>query len=233
MDQPEAAVQASKSLALEDLPVVGAEIAWALAQISADAGRTTEAVAVADAGYTVATRSLDAPHMRFNIADAEVSALLLAGRITDALEVAERMRQQAADLPGRLNCSVLPWPVGPRSVPAICIRACSLLEQAAEGLSASHPIGWGYRYRVPRTRLRSRCAVQPTKRRPHLPRLDKVQRPFRSLDYEQSLARAWVAAGQGAVSEAIAILLSAAESGASDRAIRGGSAVPADRHPVR
>ena len=51
MDQPEAAVQASKSLALEDIPVVGAEIAWALAQISADAGRTTEAVAVAEAGY--------------------------------------------------------------------------------------------------------------------------------------------------------------------------------------
>ena len=43
MDQPEAAVQASKSLALEDIPVVGAEIAWALAQIWADAGRTTEA----------------------------------------------------------------------------------------------------------------------------------------------------------------------------------------------
>ena len=31
MDQPDAAVQASKSLALDDLPVVGAEIAWALA----------------------------------------------------------------------------------------------------------------------------------------------------------------------------------------------------------
>ena len=50
MDQPEAAVQASKSLALEDIPVVGAEMAWALAQISADAGRTTEAVADADGG---------------------------------------------------------------------------------------------------------------------------------------------------------------------------------------
>ena len=31
------------------------------------------------------------------------------------------------------------------------------------------------------------------------------------LDYERSLARAWVAAGQGAVSEAIGVLLSAAE----------------------
>jgi hypothetical protein len=31
MDQPEVAVQASKNLALEDIPVAGAEIAWVLA----------------------------------------------------------------------------------------------------------------------------------------------------------------------------------------------------------
>ena len=79
MDQPDAALQASKNLALEDIPVVGAEIAWVLAQIYADAGRVTEAVAAADAGYAVATRSLDAPHMRFNIADAD-SQCTAAGR---------------------------------------------------------------------------------------------------------------------------------------------------------
>ena len=149
MDQPEAAVQASKNLALEDLPVVGAEIAWALAQISADAGRTTDAVAVADAGHAVATRSLDAPHMRFNIADAEVSALLLSGHVTDALDVAERTRQQAAHLPGAaqlLGAAV----AGRAALGAGDLHsACLLLEQAAEGLSASHPIGWGYRYRMP------------------------------------------------------------------------------------
>ena len=105
---------------MEDLPVVGAEIAWALAQISADAGRTAEAMAYADSGYSVATRTLDAPQMRFNIADAEVSALILAGRVQDATTVAERTREQAADLPGVLNCSVPPWPVGPHSVPVIC-----------------------------------------------------------------------------------------------------------------
>jgi hypothetical protein len=41
--------------------------------------------------------------------------------------------------------------------------------------------------------------------------LDNVQRRFRSLDHERSLARAWVTAAQGAVSEAITIALSAAE----------------------
>ncbi len=101
MDEPDEAVQASKNLALEDIPVVGAEIAWVLAQIYADAGRVTDAVAAAEAGYAVATRTLDAPHMRFNIADAEVSALLLAGQVTDAREVAERTRRQAARSPWR------------------------------------------------------------------------------------------------------------------------------------
>ncbi len=42
----------------------------------------------------------------------------------------------------------------------------------------------------------------------------RCRRPFRKLDYEKALALAWVAAGQGAVSEAIAILRSAAETAA-------------------
>jgi DNA-binding CsgD family transcriptional regulator len=41
--------------------------------------------------------------------------------------------------------------------------------------------------------------------------LDKVKRPFRMLDYERSLARAWLVAGQGAITEAITTMLSAAE----------------------
>jgi DNA-binding CsgD family transcriptional regulator len=210
MDQPEVAVQASKNLALEDIPVVGAEIAWALAQISADAGRTTEAVAAADAGYAVATRALDAPHMRFNIADAEVTALLLSGQVTDALDVAERTGQQAADLPGAaqlLGAAV----AGRAALGAGDLHsACLLLEQAAEGLSASHPVGWGYRYRIPHaTALAIRGSTDEAAAA--LAALDKVQRQFRSLDHEQSLARAWVAAGPGAVSEAITVLLSAAE----------------------
>ena len=212
MDQPGLATQASKDLALDDLPaVVGAEIAWALAVISADAGRTTEAVAVADAGYNVATRSFDAPQMRFNIADAHVSALLLSGRVRDAVEVAERVRQQAADLPGAAH--LLGAAVAGRAALGAgrLDTACLLLEQAAEALSASgHAIGWGYRYHFPRsTALAMRGSTDEAAAA--LAALDKLRRPFRSLDYERSLARAWVGAGQGAVSEAITVLLSAAE----------------------
>ena len=214
MDEPDAAVRASKNLALEDIPVVGAEIAWVLAQIYADAGRATEAVAAADAGYAVATRSLDAPHMRFNIADAEVSALLLSGQITDALDVAERTRQQAANLPGAaelLGAAV----AGRAALGAGDLHSASLLlEQAAEGLSASHPIGWGYRYRIPHaTALAMRGLTREAA--DALDELDNVPRRHRSLDFERSIARAWVAAGQGGVSEAIRDLLSAAERAAA------------------
>jgi DNA-binding CsgD family transcriptional regulator len=48
-----------------------------------------------------------------------------------------------------------------------------------------------------------------------LARLDELRRPFRSLDYERSLARAWVVAGQGAVTEAITVVLSAADRAAA------------------
>jgi len=83
--------------------------------------------------------------------------------------------------------------------------------QAAEGLSASgHAIGWGYRYNVPRaTALAIRGSIREAASA--LAALDEVRRPFRSLDFERSVARAWVTAGQGAISEAITVVLSAAE----------------------
>jgi DNA-binding CsgD family transcriptional regulator len=212
MDQPALAIRASEKLALDDLPaVVDAEIAWALAVISADAGRTTDAVAVADAGYAVATRSFDAPQMRFNIADAHVSALLLSGRVRDAVDVAERVHQQAADLPGAAH--LLGAAVAGRAALGAgrLDTACLLLQQAAVALSASgHAIGWGYRYHFPRlTALAIRGLTGEAAA--GFAELDKLRRPFRSLDYERSLARAWVAASQGVVGEAIDTLLSAAE----------------------
>jgi DNA-binding CsgD family transcriptional regulator len=173
-------------------------------------------VAVADAGYTVATRCFDAPHMRFNIADAHVSALLLAGRVGDALDVAERVRQEAADLPGAAQ--LLGAAVAGRAALGAgrLDTAILLLDQAAGALSASgHAIGWGYRYHVPRaTGLAMRGSTGEAAAA--LGVLDKLRRPFRSLDYERSLTRAWVAAGQGAVSEAITVLVSAAETAAAN-----------------
>lgn len=215
MDDAEAAVQAANTLTLRDIPVVGAEIAWVLAQISADAGRTGDAVADAAAGRAVATRALDAPQMRFNIADAEVSALLLAGQTADAFRVAAETRRQAGDLPGTAQllgeavagCAAL----GSGDLPS----ACSLLERAAEGLSASHPGGWGYRYRIPYATALAMCG-RSEEAGAALAALDGVHRRFRRLDHEHSLARAWLAASQGAVSEAIALARGAGERACGD-----------------
>ncbi|ORW96734.1 helix-turn-helix transcriptional regulator [Mycobacterium sp. IEC1808] len=209
-DQPDPAIRASKNLVLDELPpVVGAEIAWVLASIFADAGRTAEAVAVAEAGYTAAAESFDAPHMRFNIADSHVSALLLAGRIADALDVADRVRQQAADLPGAaqlLGAAV----AGRAALGAGRLKSARTLLAQAVGLSATHALGWGYRYSVSRASALAMCG-STAEAATVLAAVDSQRRPFRQLDFERSVARAWVAAGQGAVSEAIAILLAAAE----------------------
>jgi DNA-binding CsgD family transcriptional regulator len=214
MDEPEAAVRASENLVLADIPVVGAEIAWALAQLAADAGRTSEAVDVAEAGYEVATRSLDAPHMRFNIADAHISGLLLAGRVSDALDVAGRTRLQAADLPGEaqlLGAAV----AGRAALGSGDLRsACVLLKQAVHELSSSHAGGWGYSFRVSYvTALAMRGESEAAA--VEFSALDDVRRAFRSLDFERSVAGAWVAASQGAVSEAVGVILSAAERAAA------------------
>jgi DNA-binding CsgD family transcriptional regulator len=74
-------------------------------------------------------------------------------------------------------------------------------------------MGWGYRYHVPfaialaiRGSTEEAAGVLAT--------LAKTRRPFRQLDYEKDVARAWIAAGQGAVSEAITVLRSAAQTAA-------------------
>ncbi|MGB3333925.1 MAG: LuxR C-terminal-related transcriptional regulator [Mycobacterium sp.] len=215
VDRPDVARQAAEVLDMEELPaVVGAEIAWVLAAIAADAGRTAEAVATAEAGHGVAARSLDAPQMSFNIADAHIGALLMAGRVGDAVEAAERVSRQAAELPGAAG-SLGVAVAGLAALGAGHLdAACRLLEQAEAGLSASHAIGWGYRYLVPGiTASAMRGATDEAAAA--LATLDKPPRPFRLLDCDRSLARAWVVAGQGAVKEAIAVVRSAAQAAAA------------------
>jgi DNA-binding CsgD family transcriptional regulator len=212
LDQPQEALQTSKNLVLEDLPAVaGTETAWVLASILADTGQTDKAVSVANTGYAVASRFFDSPQMRFNIADAHVSALLLAGQIEDGLDRAEQVRAEAAEMPGA------PQLVGTAIVGRAALfagrldSACALLGTAAPALSASgNAMGWGFRYHIPyATALAMRGATEEAAA--VLAALDEARRPFRKLDYERSLARAWLVAGQGAITEAIATLLSAAE----------------------
>jgi DNA-binding CsgD family transcriptional regulator len=216
-DRPGAATLPSNGLALDDLPaIVGAETAWALSAMSADAGRTGDAVAIAEAGYAIADRCLDAPHMRFNIADAHVSALLLAGRVGDALDVAEHVREQAANLPGAAQ-SLGAAVAGRAALGAGRLQTAVLLldEGAADLCASGHEIGWGYRYHLPLTiALAMRGSTGDAAAA--LAKVDALRRPFRALDVERALARAWVVAGEGAVSEAITILSSAGSKAAAN-----------------
>lgn len=212
MDQPDRALEAATGLELHRLPeIVGTEIAWVLTVLAADAGQLERAVELAEAGHTVAARSLDAPQMRYNIADAHVGALLLAGRITEASAVADRVCAEAVDLPGAAR-HVASAVRGRAELAAGHVdRAAVELGRAVEELSASgHATGWGYRYRIPHaTALAMRGAAREAA--DVLAVIDRLDRRYRRLGWERSLARAWVIAAEGAVSEAVAVLVAAAQ----------------------
>ncbi|HEX2286482.1 MAG TPA: helix-turn-helix transcriptional regulator, partial [Mycobacterium sp.] len=210
MGKPNEARRHFTDLRLRDLPaIVGAGTAMAMSVASGDAGCTAEAVAAADAAYDITQRSFDTAHMRFVIADGHIDALLQAGRIDEARDVANRLHRQGADLPGaQLLSGAL---MGMAALGGGCLeRACALLEPAADAMSGD-AVGWGYRYQLPRTiALATRGLTDSADNA--FTTLQKRRHPsWRYLDYEFGLARAWVAACQGAVSEAINGALMAAE----------------------
>jgi DNA-binding CsgD family transcriptional regulator len=218
MGRPEAARKSAQHLDWDQLPGhAGAEAAWGIALAAGDAGRTSEAVAAADAGCTISARSFDAASMRFTITDIEVSALLQSGAIGQALEVAERLRREAADLPG--SAQLMSTAVAGRAALGAgrLQPACSLLERVVELFAAAgDTIGLGYRYQhshaITLALLGESDAAAAALAALH----ERAHPSFRFMDFERALAQAWVAAGQGAVTEAVATLLSMAECTRSD-----------------
>jgi DNA-binding CsgD family transcriptional regulator len=214
MGKPETAPKSSEDIALDPLPgVAGVAAAWAIALAAGDAGRTSDALAAADAGYEIATCAYDAANARFAVVDGRIGALLQSGRIVEASDAAEWLQRQAADWPGAAQ--LMSGAVAGRAALGAgrLDTACAFLEPVAELLSASGETnGWGYRYQIPRTiALAMRGATDQAAAA--IVALEQVRHPsWRLLDYEHAIATAWVAACQGAVSEAISIVLPAAES---------------------
>jgi DNA-binding CsgD family transcriptional regulator len=213
MGKPEAARESSKNVARDELPdVVARMTAWALTVAAGDAGRTAEAVAAAEAGYPTPMRGF------LTIADAHVGALLLSGQIADAQDVVEMLRHHAADYPSPQLVPIMPLVSGRAAVGAGRLdTACGVLGPAVEALTTSgETIGLQYRCQLARMialamrgltdEAAAALAALQERRYPH----------WRYLDYERGIAKAWVAAAQGAVSEAIRILLSAAETARSN-----------------
>jgi len=214
--KPTEVMKAWRSLVLDELPaIVRAEVPWAVAFAAAVSGRTAQAVAMADIGYAVTSQFLDAAHSRLGIYDAHVTALLLSGHIEAAHHAAGVAREWAADLHGGVE-------LVSRGVAALAAlgagrldAACSLSQPVVEALSASGLSGgfypFGYRFQIPRTIALAMRGLT-----------DDAVAAFNTLDYqrypswrwaewERRLAEGWVLAAQGALSEAITSLRSAAD----------------------
>ncbi len=209
MGKPHAAIESSGKFVWKELPDLVAQrvTAWALALAFGEVGRPGEAAAAATAGYPVPIRSF------VIITDAHIGALLLCGQIADADAPAETIRQRQIEFRAFQSFQVGSVAVGRVALGSGRLDAAiSLLTEAIESVQiSSDSNGWGYRCQIPlTTALAMRGSTDEAAA--WLARLEKQRHPsWRYLDYEYAIAKAWVAAGQGAISEAIVISLAAAE----------------------
>jgi DNA-binding CsgD family transcriptional regulator len=211
MGKPQAAIESSDKFTWQELPDLVAQrvTAWALALAFGEAGRAGEAAAAAKAGYPVPIRSF------VIITDAHLGALLLAGHIADAAAPAETIRQRQIEFQAFQSFQVGSLAVGRAALGSGRLDAAiSLLTETVDDSTDSN--GWGYRCRIPlTTALAMRGSTAEAAAR--LGALEKLRHPsWRYLDYEFAIAKAWLAAGQGAISEAIAVSLAAAETARSN-----------------
>ncbi|OBG88502.1 helix-turn-helix transcriptional regulator [Mycobacterium sp. E802] len=211
MGHPVRARDAFTGLDLAALPaIVGAVTAWAVATSYGHAGCTDEAVTAVRAGYRIADSSFDAAHTRFVIADAHIDALLLAGRIHQAREEAEHLSRHAAELPGAAQLFGIALAGRVESAAGQLGVAAELLDPVVEMLrAAGEANGFSYRFHLPRV---TALAIQGLGDDATVAQLDECRhQSWQYLGYEHALVRAWVAATQGAVSEAVDIVLAAAD----------------------
>jgi len=216
MGKPEAARESSKDIVVEELPgIVAAEVPWGMVLASGEAGRTADALAAAHAGYAVANRSLDAAYMGISIADAHVTALLLSGRIAEARARTDQLCAQIAEIPG--GAALLGSGLAGRAALAAgrVDSACRLFGPVVDVLFSAGTsggfYGFGYRFQHPRTIALAMLGAA-SEAAAALRTLDEHQlESWQYLDYEHSLARAWVAAAKGLVHEAITSAFEAAQ----------------------
>ncbi|MFG1933583.1 LuxR C-terminal-related transcriptional regulator [Mycobacterium sp. NPDC048908] len=182
--------------------------AWAVTVARGEAGRTNEAVAAAVAGYPIPMRSF------VIIADAHVSALVLAGRIAEAQKVADLIRGRA----GEALAVTQPYIAVIGAVARRAALGAGSLDEAHsllhDRLVENYPgmsNGWGYRCQISRTTTVAKRGTAAEASRA-LAALEERRHPaWRYLDYEYSIARAWVAAAQEAVSTAVGESVTGAE----------------------
>ena len=209
MGKPHAAIESAGKFVWQQLPDLVAQrvTAWALALAFGEVGRTDEAVEAARAGYPVPIRSF------VIITDAHIGALLLAGRVAEADAPAQTIRQRQIEFRAFQFFQVGSIAVGRAALGAGQLQtAISLLTEPVEtGQTPGGSNGWSYRCQILLTTALAMRGLTD-EAAAWFDTLEKQRHPsWRYLDYEHAIARAWVAAAQGAVTEAIAISLGAAE----------------------
>lgn len=212
MAKPATALRSAPSVVLDELPAqLGAFTSWAMGLAYGDSGHTTDALNTFETGYGIVARNRQAPHLRYLIGDGHVGALLQAGRIHEADRLAEQLCLHSADLPGAAQLLTAAT-AGRAALGAGRIdEAHALLAPAIEVFFVMGDVnGLGYRYQIVDTiALAMGGAIEECAAA--LAHLEQHRyASYGSVDYERDLARAWVSANQGIVTEAIAHCLAGA-----------------------
>lgn len=211
--EPAEAIEAMAAVDYDRLDDVGRVIGHTVETVAfADLGCVEEAARSASAGYRVQSESpSDAIHFT-GLAEFHAYALLAAGRVDEAVAVAEREYRRCVDFPGLSQWMAL----GALGMTAIgkgdLTAALGYFRSASQGFGDTGDTGGlFYRIRIPFTEALARCghigaAVNASKatalsRHP----------TWKYLEPTYLLATAWVSAAQGRTSEAREITSRAAQ----------------------
>lgn len=217
MARPQQAIALGDGIDLEQLPgIVSAAATWALVVANGDAGHADEATRVAGIGGAYAERMATAAHMRLLIIDRHLGALLQCGRLREANSLVEQAHQQTLDIPG--VAQLLSTAIAGRAAVGSgrLAEARPLLETVVE-LFSNDSNGFRYRYLIPLATALAMCGSAADASEALRVAAAEHHRSWGFINYERDVARAWVSAAEGAVSEAIAIALSAAEIARANR----------------
>lgn len=180
------------------------ELAWGKTIAAGDLGRVCDITPAAQRGYDVAATSIEAAYLGVGLAEFHVRALLLAGLIADALDVARTVAEQCSDTPGAIGA------LG-TGIAAIAWLGSGRLDLAREHLAATAMV---LALGVTSAPLRRRFAICQVETLAKLGETEEAaavaEGPFGSrnaahllLESDRLLAQAWIAANRGARSDAV------------------------------
>lgn len=209
-----AATNALASASLSDLAVVMAT--WGLTQGLGVVGRVDEIGPVVERAAAAATRTAQGPLLLQPVKVFQINALRLGGYLDEAETIAREQRKDNWEVPGHGQL-VTVFLVGHAALGRGNLRSAQRrLREAYAGLGTCNQPAWAFTCQLYLTQAVA-MSGDPVAAERELSALDAAIRdhPSNTLNLIQPeiiLARAWVAAAQGAVSRAIALAHEAADS---------------------